>query len=134
MKVMIEVATTSIDPKNDMMLITELKYYHLDSSAIPTTNNIIALVKDFIKSHKFRINPIIIEPEDKEESYISRVTYEKIKNNSLVEFSYDLPIFPQELNYITLGIYPLTTDNFILKYMGYPAEQLLRMSNKIITK
>lgn len=128
MKVMIEVATTRLDPKNDMMTITELKYYHLDSSAIPTTTNVIALVKDFNKTHKFRLNPIIIEPGDKEESYISRVTYERIKQED--EFTI---IFPYPLNYITLGICPLIGNDFTLSDIGYPAEKMFRLSNKIVT-
>ena len=131
MKVIIEVATTSIDPEG--MMITELEYYNLDSDLAPIKDNVISVIKEFNKTHKFRLNPIIIELGTKRESYISRVSYEKTENKSLVELSYDYPIFPQGLNYITLGIYPLTTDNFILKYMGYPAEQMFRLSNKIVT-
>ena len=132
-KIMIEVATTKLDPNNDMMIITELKYYYLvgNEIEIPTRSNIISVIKEFNKIHKFRINPIIIKPGDKEESYISRVTYEQIKEKEIDPFPYSE--FPPLSKYKTLGIDPKLDGDFTLIDKGFPAEEAFRLSNKIIT-
>ena len=127
MIIKIEVAKTYTDPLSGN-ICTVIDNYHLDSKLAPIDNNIISIIKDFNKSHNFRLNPVISE-YDNIIPYISRVHYEH--NTELLTNYIDYPF--DQRRFKIKGIYPIDMgENFKLADEDYPFEQILRMSNKII--